>query len=94
MIPSITSQLSQNRLCWFGHVKRSDGTINSILSYKAPGKRAPGRPKKTWSQTVTKDISDWNMPTSAENRYEWRSTMWKNMQSCNPHFIVENKLVK
>ena len=58
MIPSITSQLSQNRLRWFGHVKRSDGTINSIVFYEAPRKIAPGRPKKTWSEIFKKDLSD------------------------------------
>ena len=84
-IPSITSVLSCNRLRWYGHVERDTGCIHDALYMEVPGTKPPGRPKKTWLQTVKKDIKDWRMPPDASDRLSWRSKMKNGMQSCNPH---------
>ena len=38
----------EHRLRWFGHVMRSNGEINRVRSRPVPGRKGPGRPKKTW----------------------------------------------
>ena len=42
------------RLRWFGHVMRSNGEINRVRSRPVPGRKGPGRPKKTWEECVSK----------------------------------------
>ena len=84
-IPSITSVLSCNRLRWYGHVERDTGCIHDALYMEVPGTKPPGRPKKTWLQTVKKDIKDLRMSPDASDRLSWRSKMKKSMRSCNPH---------
>ena len=43
------------RLRWFGHVMRSNGEINGVRSRPVPGRKGPGRPKKTWEECVKQD---------------------------------------
>ena len=35
--------------------------------------------------SVKTDMKNWKMPPCADDRFEWRSTMNSNMQTCNPH---------
>ena len=44
------------RLRWFGHVMRSNDAINRVRSRPVPGRKGPGRPKKTWDECVKQDL--------------------------------------
>ena len=46
----------ERRLRWFGHVMRSSGEINRVRSRPIPGRKGPGRPKKTWDECVKQDL--------------------------------------
>ena len=56
-------RVRKTRFRWFGHVKRKDE--NSILrrvnELELEGRRPVGRPKKTWSEVVEKDIRKLNI---------------------------------
>ena len=45
----------ERRLRWFGHVMHSNGEINRVRSRPVPGRKGPGRPKKTWDECVKQD---------------------------------------
>ena len=60
------NMLRANRLSWYGHVERSSGWINRCRSIKVPRTKGPGRPKKTWDETVQGDTEkpgNWWMQT-------------------------------
>ena len=40
----------ERQLRWFGHVMHSNGEINRVRSRPVPGRKGPGRPKKTWDE--------------------------------------------
>ena len=46
----------ERRLMWFGHVMHSNGEINRVRSRPVPGRKGPGRPKKTWEECVKQDL--------------------------------------
>ena len=46
----------ERRLRWFAHVMRSNGEINRGRSRPVPGRKGPGRPKKTWEKCVKQDL--------------------------------------
>ena len=50
--------LRRRRLRWYGHVARRDieEPLGNILNFEAPGRRPPGRPKKSWKRTVEEDM--------------------------------------
>ena len=48
--------LRLNRLRWYGHVERSDKWINKYTNLEIDGFKGRGRPRKTWSATVTEDL--------------------------------------
>ena len=39
--------LTERRLRWYGHVKRSSGAVKTAFHIQVEGKRGPGRPKMT-----------------------------------------------
>ena len=53
----------ERRFRWFGHVMRFSGEINRVRSRPVPGRKGPGRPKKTskksaWSK-IWKGVVIW-----------------------------------
>ena len=89
-IPALDSVLTCSRLRWYGHVQRDEGCLHDAFVFEAPGTRGRGRPKKTWFEAVKKDVKSWKMPSSADDRFVWRSKIKDGMQSSNPHLFVEN----
>ena len=72
-IVEITECLRLCRLRWYGHVTRSNAYINKITSLVIPGTRGRGRPRKTWSECVKKDLLIHNlMDVSPHDRVNWR----------------------
>ena len=59
----------------FGHVKQRDknSMLRSAMELVVEGRRPVGRPKKTWSKVVEKDMRKLNITEHmAEDRKQWR----------------------
>ena len=80
-LPSLENILRGNRLRWYGHVQRSSGWINSCYNLQLPGPNPCGRLLKIKRETITKDMCDWGMPGSADDKQVWRNQLRKNIQS-------------
>ena len=84
-INNIQTLLRYNRLCWFGHVVRNDGCINSITEFEVVGQRGRGRPKKTWKDTINNDLRHWKLSRAdPANRMEWRKKLRTNIGAVRP----------
>ena len=72
---NIEHRLRKTRLRWFGHVNRRDenSILKRAMELEVEGRRPVGRPKKTWSKIVEKDLRKLNiMEDMAEERHQWR----------------------
>ena len=74
-VRKIQDKLRYRRLQWFGHVKREaeGGVLRLVEEMEVEGKRKAGRPRKTWKDTVQRDLKilgvDENMVL---DRRSWR----------------------
>jgi len=59
----IMSVRRQNRLQWYGHVLRKEGTdwVKKYTEYEVQGSRPRGRPKRMWTEVVQKDCQARNL---------------------------------
>ncbi|KAL0860120.1 hypothetical protein ABMA27_010427 [Loxostege sticticalis] len=57
-VRDVADKQQENRLRWFGHVKRRppDYIGNVALNQNLPGQRRRGRPKLRWSSVIKKDL--------------------------------------
>ena len=53
--------LNERRLCWYGHVERSNSAVKTAFDIQVNGKRGPGRPKMTWKQLTERDRREWKL---------------------------------
>ena len=63
------------RLGWFGHVVRREETeiLGKTQHVVAPGRRPPGRPKKTWRRNMQEDLASLNLQEEqTQNRDQWK----------------------
>ena len=75
----------ERRLRWFGHVMRSNGEINRVRSRPVPGRKGPGRPKKTWEECVKQDLKVCGLPEAGiQDRLSWRSSVKNSRQEPTP----------
>jgi len=58
-ILEITEVLRSCCLRWYGHVQCATTQINFVTHSAMPGSRGQGRPRKTWSESIKKDIVTW-----------------------------------
>ena len=73
------------RLRWFGHVMRSNGEINRVRSRPVPGRKGPGRPKKTWDECVKQDLKVCGLSEAGtQDRVSWRSSVKNSRQEPTP----------
>ena len=71
-IDDVTVALRSRRLRWFGHVKRADSSIHTVMDMDVEGPKNQGRPKKTWSECVKNDLLDCNLvEVNPLNRASW-----------------------
>ena len=59
-VAKIIEKVREARLRWFGHVKRMDDSnpTKEVMNFRVDGRRSRGRPKKRWSHSVTKDMTE------------------------------------
>ena len=43
--------MKERRLCWYGHVERSNGAVKTAFDIQVDGKHGPRRPKMTWKHS-------------------------------------------
>ena len=77
----------ERRLRWFGHVLRSNGEINRVRSRPVPGRKGPGRPKKTWEECVKQDLEVGGLSEAGtQDRLSWRSSVKNSRQEATPSY--------
>ncbi|KAL0833035.1 hypothetical protein ABMA28_001153 [Loxostege sticticalis] len=79
----VADKLQENRLRWFGHVKRRppDYIGNVALRENLPGQRRRGRPKLRWSSIIKKDLESCDLTEDdVQDRAKWR----KNSRKADP----------
>ena len=75
----------ERRLRWFGHVMRSNGEINRMRSRPVPGRKGPGRPKKTWEECVKQDLKVCGLSEAGtQDRLSWKSAVKNSRQEPTP----------
>lgn len=78
-IELVTDIVRRNLLRWLGHVLRKDDDdwVKRTLTYEVEGMRGRGRPRKTWSQVLEKDMKECGMRREdARDRVKWRRLLW------------------
>ena len=66
--------LKERRLCWYGHVERSNGAVKTAFDIQVNGKRGLGRPKMTWKQLTERNRREWKLSAIDPHvRDNWRS---------------------
>ena len=71
---TITKEMEQNQLTWYGHVQRMvEGRLQKIaLKWIPKQKRARGTPKKNWMEGVRKAMNEGNLNEGQwEDRKQW-----------------------
>ena len=77
--------VQERRLTWFGHVMCSNGEINRVRSRPVPGRKGPGRPKKTWDECVKQDLKVCGLSEACiQDRVSWRSSVKNGRQEPSP----------
>ena len=72
----LESKLRLNRLRKYGHVERNDKQINKCTHLEIDGFKGRGRPRKTWSATVTEDLKSWNIDAdNTHDRLVWKKAL-------------------
>ena len=75
----------ERRLRWFGHVMHSNGEINRVRFRPVPGRKGPGRPKKTWEECVKQDLKECGLSEAGtQDRLSWRSSVKNSRQEPTP----------
>ena len=66
--------LKERRLCWYGHMERSNGAVKTAFDQQVDGKRGPGRPKMKWKQLTERDYREWKLSViDHHDGHSWRS---------------------
>ena len=75
-LEEISSAVGTRRLRWYGHVRRSSGSIATVERMKVKvGNR--GRPRKSWKECVSKDREDRDLlDLDPMDRPVWRSAVY------------------
>ena len=75
-IRRIGEKLREERLRWFGHVKRREESYigRRMMKIEIPGKRTRGRPRRQWNDNIKEDIKKPDVSEEeAEDRVKWRT---------------------
>ena len=76
--------LKERRLCWYGHVERSNSAAKTAFDIQIVGKHGPGRPKMTWKQLTERDSREWELSAiDPHDRDTWRSGVRSAMRAAS-----------
>ena len=71
----------ERRLRSLGQVMRSNGELNRVRSMPVPGRKGPGRPKKTWDECAKQDLKVCGLSEAGtQDRVSWRSSVKNSRQ--------------
>ncbi|XP_057518347.1 uncharacterized protein LOC130799261 [Amaranthus tricolor] len=72
-VASISAKMCENRLRWFGHVKRKtfDVPVRRIISIIVEGERSRGKPRRTWDKQIKVDLHELHLSVDL-SRDRWR----------------------
>jgi hypothetical protein len=73
--PAIIAIIQEERLQWYGDVKRmpEERISKLIMEWIPEGRRKRGRPRKTWKEGVQAAMTTRNLkPDQQRNKEEWR----------------------
>ena len=78
--PTVAETVRLNRLCWFGHEQRMEGSRISkkVLSMNLETRRLRGRPRNRWQDEVKKDgrlVGGIGWRERVHNREEWKKLL-------------------
>ena len=84
-ICDLAALVRERRLRWFGHVMRSNGEINRVRSRPVPGRKGPGRAKKTWDECVKQELKVCGLSEAGtQDRVSCRSSVKNSRQDPTP----------
>ena len=79
MVKPITTNVTQKRLSWYGHVmmrREETNVAKQVATMKVGGKRPRGRPRLRWMDRVRSDLRHHQLdPDLAQNREGWRKAI-------------------
>ena len=71
--------VKRRKMTWYGHVQRAQNLATVTMQGKVNGRRARGRPRRTW----IKDVQDWTnlgmegLTAAARDRGRWRRVAYE-----------------
>ncbi|XP_048000301.1 uncharacterized protein LOC125237350 [Leguminivora glycinivorella] len=73
-VAPIAQKLTENRLRWYGHIKRrSEDHVVQIALGLPERKRGGGRPPLTWWSKIQRDLKEAHLPEKTiQDRVSWR----------------------
>ena len=77
-VTPISNKIKENRLRWYGHLKRREPQhpTRSILELQIPGRRARGRPKMRWKDSVKKTMEEVALTEEdTQDRRKWKERL-------------------
>ena len=77
-VEPIEEVMRRGRLRWYGHVERmgDEDWVKRCRDMEVAGKRARGRPRKTWMETVKGDMTVKGLKKEdAQDRVKWRAAL-------------------
>ena len=76
--------LKEGRLCWYGHVERSNDAVKTAFDLQVDGKHGPGRPMMTWKQLTERDRREWKLSAIVPHyKVTWRSGVRSAMRAAS-----------
>ena len=74
----------KERLCWYGHVERSNGAVKTAFDIQVDGKCGLERPEMTWQQLTERDCREWKLwAIDPHDRQTWTSCMRSTMHAAS-----------
>ena len=72
---TLMNSINKRKFSLIGHVARSHGLKNDILSGMVNGTQQRGRPRKKLKNDIKDNVGMWRLLRNAQNRYNGRSTI-------------------
>ena len=78
-ITKLGDKLWNERLCWYGPVKRREGYVRKrMMEMAVPGRRKRGRPRRKWMDLAREDME--RVVAKEGDKVDW--VKWKILSCC------------